>query len=121
MTSLQLFVDNLEVSVLTGIYSEETHLPQPLRITVRVDLESDTHFNPDTPLENSMNYMAIKNAITDLPEGLHFTLIEGLADYIADKLFAQDSRVQTVAVRIIKLALSENGEDIGIYRLRERT
>ncbi len=31
---LLLEVDDLHVDVLTGIYSEETHLPQPLRISV---------------------------------------------------------------------------------------
>ena len=30
---LTLEVNNLHVDVLTGIYSEETHLPQPLRMT----------------------------------------------------------------------------------------
>ena len=36
---LQLEVHDLEVPVLTGIYSEETHLPQPLRISLTVDLD----------------------------------------------------------------------------------
>ena len=40
---LQLQVLDLEVPVLTGIYSEETHLPQPLRISVTVDLDIPTH------------------------------------------------------------------------------
>ena len=35
---LVLEVDDLDVDVLTGIYSEETHLPQPLRISVRATL-----------------------------------------------------------------------------------
>ena len=36
--TLWLEVDGLTVDVLTGIYSEETHLPQPLRISVRAKL-----------------------------------------------------------------------------------
>ncbi|MFN3799099.1 MAG: dihydroneopterin aldolase, partial [Sphingobium yanoikuyae] len=35
---LTLEVNNLHVDVLTGIYSEETHLPQPLRISIRAKL-----------------------------------------------------------------------------------
>ena len=31
---LTLEVHDLDVEVLTGVYSEETHLPQPLRISV---------------------------------------------------------------------------------------
>ena len=43
---LQLHVRDLEVMVLTGIYSEETHLPQPLRISVTVDLDLPGQFGP---------------------------------------------------------------------------
>ncbi|HJO66680.1 MAG TPA: dihydroneopterin aldolase, partial [Sphingomonas sanguinis] len=47
---LQLEVHDLEVQVLTGIYSEETHLPQPLRISLTVDLDCPARFTPDSPL-----------------------------------------------------------------------
>ena len=36
---LTLEVHDLHVNVLTGIYSQETHLPQPLHISVSADLE----------------------------------------------------------------------------------
>ena len=36
----------MEVPVLTGIYSEETHLPQPLRISLTVDLTCPERFDP---------------------------------------------------------------------------
>ncbi|MBU6206984.1 MAG: dihydroneopterin aldolase, partial [Alphaproteobacteria bacterium] len=60
---LQLEVRDLEVPVLTGIYSEETHLPQPLRLSVLVDLATGEHFAPETPLSHSMNYMVIRRAM----------------------------------------------------------
>ena len=47
---LLLEIEDLEVDVLTGIYSEETHLPQPLRISVRALLEHRPHYEPNTPL-----------------------------------------------------------------------
>lgn len=117
---LQLEVHDLEVMVLTGIYSEETHLPQPLRMSVTVDLDADGPFLPDTPLSASKNYMDIREAMTALPEGLHFTLIEAVADHIADRLFAADARVRRVEVHIIKLAIATAGERIGIRRVRHR-
>ena len=46
-------VHDLEVPVLTGIYSEETHLPQPLRISMTVDLDCPERFAPDTPLSDT--------------------------------------------------------------------
>jgi 7,8-dihydroneopterin aldolase/epimerase/oxygenase len=118
---LTLEVANLEVPVLTGIYSEETHLPQPLRISVRADLAVADHYAPDTPLGASKNYMDLKRAMTDaLPHGVHFTLIEGVADHIAETLMVQDARVLRVEVKIVKLAIAERDEEIGITLVRHR-
>ena len=118
---LTLEVNNLDVDVLTGIYSEETHLPQPLRISIRAKLRIADHYEPDTPLSRSKNYMDLKHAATGaLQEGQHFTLIEAVADHIVDTIFLQDDKVSHVEVKIVKLALSEKGEEIGITMGRGR-
>ena len=118
---LQLEVRDLEVQVLTGIYSEETHLPQPLRISLTVDLDCPRRFDADTPLSASKNYLDLKHAATAaLPPGVHFTLIEGVADHICETLFLGDARVARVKVRIVKLAIAEAGESIGITLVRHR-
>ncbi|URW76668.1 dihydroneopterin aldolase [Sphingomonas donggukensis] len=119
--SLTLQVHDLETMVLTGVYSEETHLPQPLRISLDVDIDCAAQFAPDTPLDASKSYLDLRHAATDgLPEGVHFTLIEGVADHIAETLFLQDPRVSRVQVKIVKLAISEAGEAIGITLVRHR-
>lgn len=118
---LQLEVRDLDVPVLTGIYSEETHLPQMLRISATVDLDAAARFDPDTPLTASKNYMDLKRAMTSaLPAGVHFTLIEAVADHIAETLMIGDGRVRRVDISIIKLAIAEGGERIGIRRVRHR-
>lgn len=119
--SLTLEVADLEVDVLTGIYSEETGKPQPLRITVAARLRVAEHYAPDTPLSASKNYMDLKFAASDaLTTGVHFKLVEAVAEHICDTLFLQDERVEQVSVKIIKLALSEADEKIGITLVRER-
>lgn len=118
---LELEVHDLEVPVLTGIYSEETHLPQPLRISITVELDAPAHFAADAPLGTSKNYLDLKRAATEaLPPGQHFTLIEAVADHIAETLMLQDARVRWVRVKIVKLAIAEAGEAIGITLLRHR-
>ena len=118
---LQLQVHDLEVDVLTGIYSEETHLPQPLRISVSADIDLPERFAPDTPLSASKSYIDLKHAATGaLPQGVHFTLIEGVAEHICETILVSDSRVRRVEVRIVKLAIAENGESIGITLVRNR-
>lgn len=118
---LVLEVRDLEVDVLTGIYSEETHLPQPLRIAIAAELECLDHFAPDTPLSASKNYLDLKHAATKALAGEgHFTLIEAVADHIIETLFLQDARVKAVEVKIVKLAIAEAGEQIGITLSRHR-
>ena len=119
--SLILEVADLETDVLTGIYSEETGRPQPLRITVQVRLKPIDFYRPETPLHASKNYMDLKFAASEaLQQGVHFQLIEAVADHICETLFLQDERVLAVTVKIVKLALSERGESIGITLTRER-
>jgi dihydroneopterin aldolase len=59
--SLILEVADFEVDVLTGIYSEETGKPQPLRISIQVRKPA-ARYLPDTPLSASKNYMDLKFA-----------------------------------------------------------
>ncbi|RVT41975.1 dihydroneopterin aldolase [Sphingobium algorifonticola] len=118
---LTLEVDDLDFDVLTGIYSEETHLPQPLRISVRALLSMADRYDPATPLSASKNYMDLKHAATTaLPKGQHFTLIEAVAEHIIETVLMQDAKVRHVQVKIVKLALSERGESIGITMGRWR-
>ncbi|MEE4453784.1 dihydroneopterin aldolase [Novosphingobium resinovorum] len=119
--SLILEVADFERDVLTGIYSEETGKPQPLRFTIAVKLKPADHYAPDTPLSASKNYMDLKFAASDaLPQGVHFKLIEAVADHVCETLFLQDERVEAVTVKIVKLALTEANEQIGMTLTRER-
>lgn len=119
--SLILEIADFEHDVLTGIYSEETGKPQPLRFTVQARMKVTEHYAPDTPLDASKNYMDLKFAASDaLPPGVHFKLIEAVADHICQTLFVQDARVEAVTVKIVKLAIAERDEKIGITLHRER-
>lgn len=119
--SLILEVADFEHDVLTGIYSEETGKAQPLRFTIRAWMEPLPHYDAETPLSDSKNYMDLKFAASEaLPEGVHFKLIEAVADHVCETLFLQDARVTQVEVKIVKLAIAEAGEKIGITLTRER-
>jgi dihydroneopterin aldolase len=118
---IRLEVSDLVVEVLTGIYSEETHMPQPLRISVSADISAGRRFEHDTPLSASKNYLDLRRAVEEgLPRDVHFTLVEAVADHIIDTIFGGDSRVTRVEVKIVKLALSQAGESIGMTLVRER-
>ena len=119
--SLLLELADFEHMVHTGIYSEETGKPQPLRFTVQVRMKPIPHYDADTSLEASKNYMDLKFAASEaLTPGLHFKLIESVAEHICDTLFVQDARVEAVTVKIVKLAIAEGSESIGMTLSRER-
>lgn len=118
--SLILELADFVHDVHTGIYSEETGQPQPLKFTVQVHLKVQDHYNPDTPLDASKNYMDLKFACSQSLGDTHYKLIEAVADHVAETLFVQDKRVERVSVKIVKLALSEAEEQIGITLTRER-
>ena len=65
--------------------------------------------------------MDLKFAASEgLGPNTHFKLIEAVAEHVCDTLFVQDKRVEQVSVKIVKMALSEAGEQIGITLTRER-
>jgi dihydroneopterin aldolase len=64
--------------------------------------------------------MDLKFACSDALGDTHFKLIEAVADHICETLFLQDQRVEAVTVKIVKLALSEVDEKIGITLHRKR-
>src|SRR3546814_2241364 len=79
------------------------------------------HYDPTTPISRSKNYMHLKFAATEgIPKDVHFVLIESVADHIIDTLFLQDEKVEEVEVKIVKLAIAEEGEEIGITMRRVR-
>jgi len=118
--SLILELADFEHMVHTGIYSEETGRPQPLRFTVQVRLTPIPHYDAETSLDASKNYMDLKFACSQALGDTHFKLIEAVADHVSETLFLQDKRVEAVTVKIVKLALSEADEKIGITLHRER-
>ena len=118
--SLLLQLADFEHMVHTGIYSEETGQPQPLRFSVAARLRPIAHYDADTSLDASKNYMDLKFACSEALGDTHFKLIEAVADHVCETLFLQDARIEAVTVKIVKLALSEADEKIGITLHRER-
>ena len=119
--SLTLEIADFEQDVLTGIYSEETGKPQPLRFSIAARLKPAERYDADSHIEQSVNYMDLKFAASEaLPPGRHFKLIEAVAEHVCDTLFLRDGRIEAVTVKIVKLAIAENGEQIGMTLIRER-
>ena len=70
----------------------------------------------DRPIVGITNTFSGFNAChRNVPE-----LIEAVADHICETLFLADERVLRVEVKIVKLAIAEAGESIGVTLVRHR-
>src|SRR3546814_14877246 len=79
------------------------------------------HYEPTTPLSGSKDYLHLKFAATEgIPKDVHFVLIESVAEHIIDTLYVQDDRIEAVEVKMVKLAIAEEGEQIGLTMRRTR-
>ena len=115
-----LEVEDVDIDIFTGVYSSETRRPQPLRITVRAWLGAANSFAAGDALDASIDYMRLKDAIGALPVDRHFTLIEAVADQLIAAIFGIDTRIAMIEVQVVKLALSDGKQKIGVRVRRTR-
>jgi dihydroneopterin aldolase len=113
-----VFVRDLELKALLGIYPEERTTPQ--RIIINIDLsvsESDDPLSED--IAKVVSYeLVVKQVERIVGEG-HVNLVETLAELIARECL-MDARVDAVRVRIEKPDVIRNVRSVGVEIERAR-
>ena len=110
MARTKVFIRDLELLVRIGIHGHEQGMPQPVR--VNVDLEADTNPGADK-VEEVIDYEAIANNIRAIIAAGHINLAETLAERIAENCLA-DKRVSHVRVRVEKLHALQGADAAGV-------
>ena len=96
----RIFIRDLALRCIIGIYPEERREKQDILINVEMQCDLRQAGRSDD-LNDTVDYKAVKKAILKLVEVSRFQLIESLAESIADIALAQD-KVQQVTVTIDK-------------------
>ena len=113
-----VFVKDLEIKALLGIYPKEKTTPQ--RIIVNIDLsvkEGDDPASDD--IKNVVSYeIVVKKVETIVAQG-HVNLVETLAELIAIACL-KDKRVMAARVRIEKPDVIKNARSVGVEIERVR-
>ncbi|MDQ6838896.1 MAG: dihydroneopterin aldolase [Actinomycetota bacterium] len=91
----------LRVLGICGALAEERDRPQPLEIDLDVDADLITPGRTDA-LADTVDYGAVARAAVRVATEEHFTLLEGLADRIAQEVVAL-AGVTSVTVGVRKL------------------
>jgi dihydroneopterin aldolase len=114
-----VFVKDLKIDALLGIYPEEKTKPQ--RIVVNIDLsvkEGDDPLSDD--IKNVVSYEIVVKKVEEIVTAGHVGLAETLAELIAAACL-RDKRVMAARVRIEKPDVIPNARSVGveIERLRD--
>lgn len=113
-------IRGLRVLGCHGVLAEEIARPQPFEIDLDIETRLDGPGASDH-LEAAVDYGPIVSAARDLVERSHFSLLEALAQAIADVVLA-DPRVDAVTVSARKLAppLAADVATVGVRLTRRR-
>ena len=114
-----VFIRDLTLTALIGVYSHEIENPQPIRINLDLAVKENVTANKDR-LADVVSYEEIADGVRKLIASGHVNLVETLAQQIADMCFSHN-RVQTVRVRVEKLAVFEDAVSAGVEIERHRS
>ena len=114
-----IFIRDLTLPALIGVYIHEKENPQPIRINLDLAVKENMTANKDR-LADVVSYEEIADGVRKLIASGHVNLVETLAQQIADMCFSH-KRVQTVRVRVEKLAVFEDAVSAGVEIERHRS
>lgn len=113
-----IFIRELKVTTLIGIYEREKRVPQTLQLDLDIALPNSRACYSDD-INDALDYANVAQHIqTVLSEG-HFSLLETLAEHIA-QIILKDFDAPWVKVSVAKLQAIRNCRMVGICIERSR-
>lgn len=113
-----IFLRDLKVTTLIGIYEREKLVPQTIQIDLDIALPNSRACETDD-INDALDYADVAQQIqTVLSEG-HFSLLETLAEHIA-QIILKDFSAPWVKVSVAKLNAIRNCKMVGISIEREQ-
>lgn len=107
-----IFIDDLRLSTLIGIYPREKAMPQTVEISLQIGA-STTNAGTSDDIEDTIDYAAVVDRLRSEVAARHFNLLEKLAEYVAD-LLLKDFGASWVRVSIAKLGMMRGVRRVGV-------
>ncbi len=98
----QLLLNRLQLMAVCGALPEEQNRAQPFEVNVELGAEIALAGASDE-LSDTVDYGMVCDAVSTAIQSGRFTLMETMAQKIADVCFACDARVVTVTIEVHKL------------------
>ena len=112
------FLRELKVETLIGVYEWEKRVPQTLQIDLEIALP-DNRAGATDDIADALNYADVVRDIQNLLANRHFSLIEALAEAIAQMLL-DDFKSPWVKISVAKLNAIRGSRMVGVSIEREQ-
>jgi len=117
-TRRQLVLEGLRLPVSIGIHDHERAAPQPVSISVRLDIDPDAVPRADR-IEAVLDYDFLRDGIRGLVAGRHFDLQETLAEAILQLCLGHEG-VRRARVDLRKTTVYPDCDGVGVTLVFER-
>jgi 7,8-dihydroneopterin aldolase/epimerase/oxygenase len=107
-----IFLRELKVVTLIGIYEWEKRVPQTLQLDLEIALPNSRACQSDD-IRDALDYAQVAAHIQSVLSDGHFSLLETLAEHIA-QIILRDFNAPWVKVSVAKLQAIRNCKQVGI-------
>ena len=113
-----IFISELKIETLIGIYEWEKKVPQTIQLDLEVGLPGE-HAGKSGKIGDTIDYSRVVARVEPLFKEKHFLLLEKAGDAIAD-IITREFKAPWVKVSIAKLAPLRNVKRLGVTIERGR-
>ena len=116
--SNKIFVKDLEIEAIIGIFDWEREVKQLIKISYEVEVDIKKAFKSDN-IKDTFDYKNTSKKIIKFVEKSSFQLIEALAEKIS-KIIMQDERVLNLSLSVSKPGALRGSKEVGLTIFRSR-
>ena len=107
-----IFLRELKIDTLIGVYDWERIVPQTLQIDLEICLPNSLACQTDN-IDDALDYSEIVQHLKEVLTSRHFNLLEALAEHIA-QILLKDFNAPWVKVSVAKLQAIRGSKMVGI-------
>ena len=107
-----IFIDELRISTLIGIYPREKAMPQTVEISLQIGTSAARSGESDA-IDDTINYATVVERLRDELGQHHFNLLETLAEFVAGILL-KEFKARWVRISIAKLGTMPGVRRVGV-------
>jgi len=107
-----IFLHDFKAKTLIGVYPWERIVPQTIQLDLEIALPSSRACQTDK-IEDALDYALIVDRINDILTNRHFSLLEALAEHIAQTILTE-FHAPWVKISVAKLGIIRGIKKLGV-------